>query len=87
MAQMIFNLQKLDKTRYDINNPLDAARFQQNVIEFMDLVRSANISELSKSNNESRKLVDKFCKFVDDKDVWHLAQMVIPEFRSSLEEQ
>ena len=89
MAQMIFDHQKLDKARYDINNPLDAARFQHNVMEFMDLVRNTDVvGELSdRNNNINRQLVDGFCGFVDDKEVWHLAQMVIPEFRSSLMEQ
>ena len=88
MASMIFDHQKLDKARYDINNPLDAARFQHNVMEFMNLVRNTVIDELSdRSNNENRQLVDEFCGFIDDKEVWHLAQMVVPEFRLSLVEQ
>lgn len=84
MAQITFDYRKLDKTGYDINNPLDAARFQYNVMEFMDLVRHTVINKLSDTN---RQLVEKFCKFVDDKEVWHLAQMVVPEFRLSLMEQ
>lgn len=81
MAQ-IFNRQKLDKARYDINNPLDAARFQHNVMEFMSLIRNSD-----RSNDINQQLVDEFCEFVDDKEVWHLAQMVVPEFRLSLVKQ
>lgn len=88
MAPIIFDYQKLDKAKYDVHNPLDAARFQQNVMEFMDLVRETTVGDFNdKSNNENRRLVDEFCRFVNDKEVWHLAQMVIPEFRSSLVEQ
>ena len=88
MAQMTFDHQKLIQARCDVHNPLDAARFQHTVMEFMDLVRNTVIGELSDgSKNEVRQLVDEFCRFVNDKEVWHLAQMVIPEFRSSLVEQ
>ena len=83
MAQIVFDHQKLNKARYDVHNPLDAACFQRTVMEFMDLIRNTVVG----GNNNNRHLVDEFCRFVDDKEVWHLAQMVIPEFRSSLVEQ
>ena len=73
---------KLVKSNYDLNNPLDTARFQQVVSEFMKLVRADSLGD---PNGE--ELIDKFCKLVDDKQVWHLAQMVVPEFRSGREEQ
>ena len=89
MAQIIFDDQKLNKARYDVHNPLDAARFQRNVMEFIDLIRNTVVGgKLSdESNNNNRHLVNEFCRFVDDKKVWHLAQMVIPKFRSSLVKQ
>ena len=56
--------------RYDLNNPLDAARFQCTTIEFIDLVRNTVVGELSdRSNYINRQLVDRFCKFVDDKKI------------------
>ncbi len=74
--------ERLIKANYDLNNPLDAARFQQTVFEFMKLVKGNSLGDPN-----GAELMDQFCKFVDDKQVWHLAQTVVPEFRSSREEQ
>lgn len=74
--------EKLVKSEYNLNNPLDTARFQQTVSEFMKPVRADSLND---PNGE--ELMDKFCKLIDDKQVWYLAQMVIPEFRSGREEQ
>ena len=73
---------KLVKSNYDLNNPLDTAQFQQTVYKFMEPVRADSLG-----NPNGEELMDKFCKLVDDKQVWHLAQMVVPEFRSGREEQ
>lgn len=32
-------------------------------------------------------MLDKFCNLVDDADIWQLAQMVAPEFRSAKEDR
>ncbi len=34
-----------------------------------------------------QKLLDEFCNFVNDSEVWHLAQTVTPEFRLAKEDQ
>ena len=112
---MMFDRQKFNKARYDVHKPLDVARFQHNVMEFMDLVRKTHsasapstiaasmedsdslflpqtlpLSEpaqmFSTIDGQNRQLVNEFCRFIDDKEVWHLAQMVIPEFRLLLVE-
>ena len=81
MASQAFS-ERLVKANYDFNNPLEAARFQKTVFEFMKLVKDDSLGD---PNGE--ELMDKFCKLVNDREVWHLAQMVVPEFRSSREEQ
>ncbi len=74
--------ERLIKANYDFNNPLDAARFQRTVFEFMKLVNANSLGD-----PKGAELMDQYCKFVDDKEVWHLAQTMVPEFRSSREEQ
>ena len=81
MASMTFS-ERLIKSKYNLDYPLDAARFQQTVFEFMELVRDDSLDD---PNGE--ELIDKFCNLVNDKEVWSLAQMVVPEFRSTREEQ
>ena len=73
---------RLRKRQYDLNNPLHAARFQRIVLDFMKLVRAiAARSRVTEDN------LNRFCTFVESEPVWHLAQTVIPEFRSALVEQ
>ena len=81
MASQAFS-ERLVKANYDFNNPLEAARFQKTIFEFMKLVKDDSLGD---PNGE--ELMDKFCKLVNDREVWHLAQTVVPEFRSSREEQ
>lgn len=81
MASQDFS-ERLIKSRYDPNDPLKVAQFQETVFEFMKLVRDDNLGDPN-----GAKLMDKFCELVNDKKVWHLAQMVVPEFRSTREEQ
>ena len=81
MASQAFS-ERLVKANYDFNNPLDAARFQHTVFEFMKLVKDDSFGD---PNGE--ELMDKFCKLVNDREVWHFAQTVVPEFRSAREEQ
>ena len=81
MASQAFS-DRLIKAEYDLNDPLDAARFQKTVFEFMKRVKDGRFR-----GPDREELMDMFCKFVDDRKVWHLAQMVVPEFRSAREEQ
>ena len=77
-----FDMERLRKQAYDLNNPLHSARFQCTVINFMEIVKSpATSSRLTHDD------MNRFCDFVDDQPVWHLAQTVVPEFRYALVEQ
>ena len=82
MAQDKFDPAKFDKSQYDRNKPLDLARFQHTVKQFMVLLRN---NDLTYPNDQ--ELLNQFCSFVDDAEVWHLAQTVILEFRSAKEDQ
>ena len=80
------NLQRLTR-EYGLNDPLEATRFQNNVMQYMDIVR-ATISGISQEDDDAnRQLADQFCSVIDDKKVWNLAEMVIPEFQLALAEQ
>ena len=68
----------LVRKNYVLSNPLEAARFQRTSLEFMEGVRSNAFQGV-----EGMRLMDHFCIFVSSKHVWHLAQNVVPEFRSA----
>ncbi len=82
MNEPIFDPALLVSANYVISDPLETARLQSTVIQFMDLVRTGSIRV-----PESRELINEFCQFVDDIIVWRHAQMVVPEFRFALEDQ
>lgn len=82
MAQDKFDAARFDGGQYDRNEPLHFARFQRTVEEFMVLLRNNDLTY-----PKDRGLLDVFCKFVDNAEVWHLAQTVAPEFRSAKEDQ
>ena len=77
-----FDMERLRKQEYDLNNPLDAAKFQRTVLDFMEIVRATAARSPGMEDD-----LNRFCTFVDDRAVWHLAQTVTPEFRSALVEQ
>ena len=81
MAGSEFDKPRLDLTKYVFKNPLEAAKFQRTVEDFMGLLESSPSDRLI-----DQKLLDEFCSFVDGEQVWHLAQMVVPEFRPEREE-
>ena len=91
MAGVSFDHKKLLKATYDPNEPLDAAKFQNMVLRFMEKVRQARLQDPSDRHNgvdrQSKKTIKAFCNLVSDKEVWGLAQMVVPEFRAAMEEQ
>lgn len=65
---------------YNWNEPLYLARFQRAVEDFMVLLRNDVLT-----SSIDQKLLDDFCNFVNDAEVWHLAPMVTPEFRLAKE--
>ena len=67
----------LVRPNYDLAKPLEAARFQRTVMDFMEAVRSNTFR-----GAEGAQLMDDFCTFVSSKHIWRLAQQVVPEFRS-----
>ena len=77
MASPFYNLVRKN---YDLFNPLKVARFQRTSLDFIKAVRD-NVFQ----GAERVKLMNDFCTFVSSKHVWHLAQMVVPEFRSVLD--
>ena len=68
----------LERSHYDLSKALEAARFQRTAFNFMDGVR-ANAFQ----GPEGSRLMDDFCAFVSSRDVWRLAQNLVPEFRSA----
>ena len=68
----------LVRGHYDLSKPLEAARFQRTAMDFLAGVR-ANAFH----GPEGSRLMDEFCAFVSSRDVWRLAQNVVPEFRSA----
>ena len=67
----------LVRANYDLSKPLDAARLQRTSMEFMRAVRCDAFHDV-----DGARLMDDYCKFISSTHVWHLAQNVIPEFRS-----
>lgn len=66
----------------NLNNPLHAAIYQDTVIEFMQFVRDNEFK-----GTTGQALMRDFLAYVNNEKVWHLAEMVVPEFRETLEEQ
>ena len=69
----------LVRKNYDLSNPLKAARFQRTSLDFIKAVRDNAFQGAKRV-----KLMNNFCTFVSSKHVWHLTQMIMPEFRSAL---
>lgn len=69
----------LVRGNYVLSKPLEAARFQRTSLDFMRAVRDNAFI----GSKEGVQLMDDFCAFVSSKRVWHLAQNVVPEFRSA----
>ncbi len=78
MTDPKFDEARLERARYDHADPLSMGTFMRTSYEFMELVRQDAFK-----CPEDTPLLDKFCKLVDSKAVWKLAQMVVPEFRSA----
>lgn len=62
--------------------PADAARCQESIRQFMTLIEDNTIQL-----RRDMQLLKDFCNLVDHDDVWHLAAMVIPQFRLSKAEK
>lgn len=65
-------------------NPLDAARCQKTIRDFMDLVETKGHIF---STSEGEGILTDFLKMLDNDKVWPLAEMMVPQFRLSLEEK
>lgn len=61
----------------DLTNPLHGARFQQTVYQFMGSVRRNDDPMIT-------ALLEQFCDIISQDKAWHIAQIVVPEFRESL---
>ena len=62
---------------YDFNNTQDLCLIQSTISDFIMLVREGDLIV-----NRDEGLADDFCSFVDREEIWHLAEMVVPEFRT-----
>ena len=82
MSILAFDWTRFNKENYDLNDPLGAAKFLRTTMDFMDLLREDQSPTL-----DTDGLLIEFCFFVDDSEVWHLAQTVVPEFRTSADAQ
>ena len=82
MSPKMFDSARFCPSGYDLNNPLDCAKFQHTVEEFMGSVRDNTFRYPT-----DQKLLDEFCGFVNNKEVWCLAQTMVPEFRLAREDQ
>ena len=62
---------------YDFNNPLDGAKYQNTVEEFLGLLRNGQLHKAKHTG-----LFDRFVTFVQqDHHFWELALPVVPELR------
>ena len=71
-----------DKEFKNLNSADDGMQFQGVVESFMVLVRANRFH-----NEAGFALMDSFCDYVGHEQVWHLAKMLVPEFRYGLLEQ
>ena len=62
--------------------PEDAAQCQRMIEEFMTLVEQNALI-----GSQGAQIMKQFCTFVQTEDVWHLADMVVPQFRQSRSEK
>ena len=76
---MDFKTEKLSRSYYDLNDPLQAAKLQQTALIFMENVRENKFF----GSVEGNQLMDDFCALISDKHTWHLVTIVVPEFRSA----
>jgi len=73
---------KFALTGLNINNAIHLSGYQKTVIKFMDFVRKNAFR-----GSEGEELMQRFCIYVNHEKVWHLAEMVVPEFQESWSEQ
>ncbi|KAI4144892.1 MAG: hypothetical protein L6R39_004005 [Caloplaca ligustica] len=65
----------------ELRDPIDAATCQHEIESFMDVVESNGLQ-----GPQGARIMKRFCTFVEHPKVWHLAKMVVPQFRLSKEE-
>lgn len=66
----------------ELRDPIDAATCQHEIESFMDVVESNGLQ-----GPQGARIMKRFCTFVEHPKVWHLAKMVVPQFRLSKEEK
>lgn len=70
-----------DATRFheacDPNSATDLCRVQMTIFDFVTLVKAGALIM-----GRDEELAEDFCRFVDHKEIWHLAEMMVPEFRT-----
>ena len=70
-------LQKFRLEFYNnLQEPSDSARCLDEIERFMVLVEDNALED-------PKPVIMEFCDFVEHDDVWHLATMVVPQFRYS----
>ncbi|KAL8840115.1 MAG: hypothetical protein Q9170_001463 [Blastenia crenularia] len=68
--------------RNNVNDAADIARFVGTVREFVDLVRQNSFT-----GKDGESLMEEFCCFVNDPNVWTHAEKVAREFRMTWQEK
>ncbi|KAI4273780.1 MAG: hypothetical protein LQ337_004412 [Flavoplaca oasis] len=67
----------------NLRTTLDVGPCQTAIEDFMTLVEKDDVYLLT---NKGRKLMDDFCAMVRRDDVWPYAEMVVPQFRMTMDE-
>lgn len=68
----------------NLRTTLDVGPCQTAIEDFMTLVEKDDVYLLT---NKGRKLMDDFCAMVRRDDVWPYAEMVVPQFRMTMDEK
>ena len=65
----MFEQFKFDIKKYDFNNFLKTNWFQQNIKNFINVVKKTKNDINIKIDKINQNLIKRFCKFVDDKKI------------------
>ncbi|KAL8707766.1 MAG: hypothetical protein Q9225_007711 [Loekoesia sp. 1 TL-2023] len=78
MSQLKSSFDTFDVGRYSFSDPQQAGQCQKTIEDFMVLVEDNALQ-----SSEGAQSMEEFCKFIEHPNVWHLAEMVVPQLRQS----
>jgi hypothetical protein len=73
---MDFDFDRLDPSRYQLDDPIHCLRLQNMMKDFLHIVRN-NPGALANKLEE----LNQFCSIISDDRAWCLAVVVVPELR------